>query len=636
MNPLRSRGVWLSLLILTSSASLQAEPRPISLDVDAREAPRRLFHAHLSIPASPGPLTLVYPKWIPGEHMPSGPIADLAGLKITAGGKSVAWKRDPEEMFAFHLDVPAGADAVDVSLDYLSPVEGGSFSAGPTATAQLAVVSWNTLALSPQGKGSDDLTFKASLRLPQGWKFGTALPVAAETADRIDFALVSFTTLVDSPVLAGAHFKTVELPGDAIPHRVHVSADSDAALAASPALVDGWKRLVAETGALFRARHYRSYSFLLTLSDHAAHFGLEHHESSDDRVPERALVDDDARRLFAGLLPHEMTHSWNGKYRRPAGLQPGSFEKPMQGDLLWVYEGLTEYLGQILTARSGLLTPEEYRESLALTAAAMQAQGGRAWRPLVDTGVAAQNLYGARPGWSALRRSVDFYAESELLWLEADAVIRRETKGAKSLDDFCRLFHGGENTPPKVVPYALEDVIAGLNAIAPHEWRAFWHERVDVPGTDPLGGVVASGWKLVFTDTIPQMQKSAEERNKVVDVQHSLGFVVQEDGTIPDVLPDSPAFKAGLGAGMKLVAANGRKFSRETLRDSIRETKAARGIDLLVANGEFYATHYLDYDGGERYPHLEMDAGKPDLLTSIIRPLAQPPSPPKPPAKPKP
>jgi predicted metalloprotease with PDZ domain len=623
------RAMFFSFLAFVAPKLICAETRPITLDVDAREAPRRLFHGHLSIPASPGPLTLVYPKWIPGEHMPSGPIADLAGLKVTAGGKSVPWKRDPEEMFAFHLDVPAGADAVDVSLDYLSPVEGGAFSAGPTSTAELAVVSWNTLALTPQGKSSDDLTFKASLQLPAGWKFGTPLPVASQSAERIDFVPVSFTTLVDSPVLAGAHFKTVELSGDALPHRIYIGADSEAALVVSPALADGWNRLVAETGALFRARHYRSYSFLLTLSDHTAHFGLEHHEASDDRVPERSLVDDDARRLLAGLLPHEMTHSWNGKYRRPAGLQPGSFEKPMHGELLWVYEGLTEYLGQILTARSGLLTPDEYRESLALTAAAMQAQGGREWRPLVDTAVAAQDLYGSRPDWAALRRGVDFYPESELLWLEADAVIRRETKGAKSLDDFCRLFHGGEGGAPKVVPYTFDDVVAGLNAVAPYDWRGFWRDRVEAPATNPLGGVAAGGWKLVFTDKIPQMQQSMEVRQKIVDVRFSLGFTVAEDGRIPDVLPDSPAFRAGVGPGMKLVAANGRKFSPETLRDAIRETKTAKGIDLLVENGEFFKTYHLEYDGGERYPHLEADGGKPDLLTSIIRPLTQPPSPPK-------
>jgi predicted metalloprotease with PDZ domain len=611
------------LSCLVSAAPLLAQPaRPITLEVDAREAPRRLFHARLSIPAAPGPLTLVYPKWIPGEHMPSGPVADLSGLKITAAGRAVPWKRDGEEMFAFHVEVPAGADAVEVSLDYLSPVEGGAFSAGPTATAQLAVVSWNTLALSPQGKSSDDLTFKASLRLPEGWRFGTALPIAGESPDRIDFAPVSFTTLVDSPVLAGAHFRTIELPGDPLPHRVHIGADSEAALQAPPDLVEGWKRLVAETGALFRARHYRSYSFLLTLSDHAAHFGLEHHESSDDRVAERSLVDDDARRILAGLLPHEMTHSWNGKYRRPAGLQPGSFEKPMHGELLWVYEGLTEYLGQVLTARSGLLTPEEYRESLALTAASMQAQGGRAWRPLVDTAIAAQELYTSRPDWGASRRGVDFYEESELLWLEADAVIRRETKGARSLDDFCRLFHGGETGAPRVVPYTFDDVVAALSAVAPHDWRGFWRDRVDVSGTNPLGGLGASGWRLVFTDAIPQMQKSVEERKKIVDVRFSLGFVVGEDGTIPDVIPDSPAFKAGLGPGMKLVATNGRRFSRETLRDAIREAKSGHGIDLLVENGEFFKTYHADYDGGERYPHLVAEGGKADLLTAIIRPLA--------------
>ena len=607
-------------VLAVSAAAAAVPPKSIALEVDARDAARRIFHARLTIPAAAGPLTLVYPKWIPGEHGPTGPIADLAGLKITASGKPLAWRRDSVEMYAFHVDVPAGTDAIEASLDYLSPADAGQFSAGPSATTQLAVVSWNTVLLQPQGKQSDELTYSATLVLPSGWKYGTALPIAKATGERVEFAPASLTTLVDSPVLCGAHLRTLELSDGSPPHRIHIAADSEAALAAPKGVVAAWKKLVAETGVLFGARHYRAYSFLLTLSDHTAHFGLEHHESSDNRVPERSLIDDDARRSAAGLLSHEMTHSWNGKYRRPAALMPGSFETPMQGDLLWVYEGLTEYLGQILAARSGLLTQEEYRESLALTAATMDAQAGRSWRPTLDTAVGAQFLYGTRPDWEAWRRNVDFYPEGELLWLDVDAVIRRETKGAKSLDDFCRAFHGGESGPPKVVSYTLADVVAALNKVAPYDWAGFLHDRVDViHERADFAGIEGGGWKLVYTDALPQMVKSREARDKLVDARFSLGFAVKETGEIPDVLPASPAGKAGVPPGVKLVAVNGRRFSKEVLGDAIAASKT-QPIELLIENGEFFSTFRLDYAGGPRHPHLVRDEAKPDVLTAIVAP----------------
>ncbi len=618
---LRSFLVLPAFLLLTGA--LGAEPmRSITIQVDARDAPRRIFHARLSIPASPGPLTLVYPKWIPGEHGPVGPIADLSGLEFQAAGKDLPWRRDPVDMYAFHLDVPSGADRVDVRLDYLSPVDTGRFSSGPTATPELAVLSWNTLLLQPQGKGTDDLTYAASLHLPEGWKFGTALTTAKEAAGEITFEPVSLTTLVDSPVLAGAHFRTIELSPGPIPHRICIAADAEADLAAPPELVAHWKNLVAETGALFGARHYRSYTFLLTLSDHTAHFGLEHHESSDDRVAERSLVDGDDRLLAAGLLPHEMVHSWNGKYRRPAGLEPGSFERPMKDRLLWVYEGLTEYLGEVLAARSGLLSPEEYREAVAAKGSEMAHRAGRVWRPLIDTAVDAQDLYEARPEWRSLRRGTDFYAEGELLWLEADTVIRRETGGAKSLDDFCRLFHGGKDGAPAVVPYELDDLLAALNAVAPYDWKAFWNERLEGKATDPLAGVRAAGWSLGVTDVEPPMVKAREERRKMIDASDSLGFDVEKaDGLIPDVVGGSPAFKAGVAPGMRLVAVNGRKLSKESLKDGILETKTRRSVDLLLENAGFYSTITINYDGGLRYPRLEREGAAPDLLSRILQPL---------------
>jgi predicted metalloprotease with PDZ domain len=615
------------VVLLVGSARLPAQQALITLEVDASEAPRKIFHSHLSLPASPGPLTLAYPKWIPGEHGPTGPIADLVALKFSAAGKPLPWRRDSADMYLFHLDVPAGTSSIEASLDYLSPAEAGGFSSGSSATARLTLLSWNQVLLYPAGGKADEIHFAATLKLPAGWKYATALDVEKESSDGVRFAPVSLTTLVDSPVLAGAHLKAVTLETGPPAHRLDIAADSDAALEISTALTAQYRSLVAETRALFGARHYRHYDFLLTLSDHTAHFGLEHHESSDDRVDERSLIDDDRRKIMAGLLPHEMTHSWNGKYRRPADLAIGSFQEPMHGDLLWVYEGLTEYLGQILAARSGLLTTEQYREELALTAAEMDHQEGRQWRPLQDTAVAAQILYGARSDGYSWRRGVDFYPESELLWLEADTVIRARTKGTRSLDDFCRAFHGGQSGPPRVVPYSFDDIVTGLNAVAPYDWRGFWTSRLEKTGRGaPLGGIGAGGWKLTYNETIPEMQKAAEGVRRFTDVRYAIGFSVGEDGRISDVLPGSPAAAAGVAPGMRLVAVNGRRWSREGLREAIKATKTGHPIELLVENAEFFQSCRLDYSGGEKYPHLERDASRPDLLSEIIRPAASTPA----------
>ncbi len=611
-----------SFLLLSAASLRAADNRPVMLEVDAREAPRRIFHAKLTIPAAPGPLTLAYPKWIPGEHGPTGPIADLVGLRFSADRKPIPWKRDPADMYLLRVEVPSGAESVEAALDYVSPAETGGFSSGASATSNLTLISWNQLLLYPADRKPDEIPFAASLRLPEGWKWAGALDAAGQSPEGIRFAPVPLTTLVDSPVLTGAYFRAVPLTREPPVHRLDIAADSEAALEISPELEARYRSLVAETGALFGARHYRHYDFLLTLSDHTAHFGLEHHESSDDRVDERSLVEADRRKLMADLLPHEMTHSWNGKYRRPADLAIGSFQEPMHGDLLWVYEGLTEYLGQVLAARSGLQTPEQYREDLALTAAEMDHQKGRAWRPLQDTAVAAQILFGARSDWAAWRRGVDFYPESELLWLEADAIIRRESRGRKSLDDFCRLFHGGESGAPKVVPYTFDDVAAALNQVLPRDWKSFWRTRLDSTGPNaPLAGLAEGGWKLVYTEEIPDLLRAAEDTHKVTDVRYSIGISVREDGAIPDVVPESPAAAAGVGPGMRLVAVNGRRWNPAVLRDAIKRS-TSRAVELLVENGEFLKTYRLDYAGPERYPHLERDNARPDLLSSIIRPLA--------------
>ena len=599
---------------------------PSVLRVDAREVSQRILHATLHMPARPGPLTLVYPKWIPGEHGPTGPIADLTGLKMSAAGKAVTWRRDPEDNYAINLEVPPGAEALDVTLDFLLASDPNGFSSAASSSANLAAISWNTVLLYPKGAAANSIYYTAHLRLPDGWKFATALSRTGESAGELEFAPVTLETLIDSPLVAGKYVRVFDLsPGAATPQRLDVIADSAAALEMTTEDQARFAELAAQANALFGAHHYRHYDFLLTLSDEVAHFGLEHHESSDDRVGERMLIDPDLRKTAASLLPHEMVHSWNGKYRRPAGLATPDYQQPMKTELLWVYEGLTEYLGEILTARSGLWNPTNYTENLALEAAMLENRRGRDWRPLVDTTDAAHLLYSSREEGSSWRRSVDFYPEGNLIWLEADVKIRQLTNGKHSLDDFCQHFFGGENTPPRVAPYTLDDVIAALNAVAPFDWRGFFQQRVyAVNSHAPLGGIENGGWRLVYRDTESDLLKTEETKHKTTDLAYSLGLTVNEEGEIEDVIPDSPANRAGVGPGMKLVAVNNRRWKPELLRTAIKEAKDSTApIELLVENGDVFKTCAVNYHGGERYPDLERDTAEPDLLAEIIKPRAK-------------
>jgi len=618
-------GLVASAWSLLAAGAALGQNAPIKLDVDATDAARKVLHARLQMPAQPGKLTLLYPKWLPGDHAPTGPITDLVGLKMTAAGKPVEWRRDPEDMYAFVVELPAGADSLEVALDYLSPPSAdGSSSEVASATAQLADISWNDVLLYPKGPKVSELQYAATLRLPEGWQFGTALVPASRAGGVIQFEPASLETLVDSPVVTGAHFRTVDLsPGGKPPHFLHIVADSAAALELKPEDNRHLSHLVAETGALFGARHYRAYHFLLTLSDHVAHFGLEHHESSDNRQGEKYLIDADLLKLKAGFLPHEMVHSWNGKYRRPAGLATPDFQQPMNGELLWVYEGLTEYLSEVLAARCGLWTNEDFRQRLALDAARLDRQPGRAWRPLADTTVAAQLLYDARKEGNAWRRGVDFYQEGALIWLEADVLIRRQSQGRRSLDDFCQRFYGGPSGPPRVVPYTFDDVVAALNEIAPHDWRQFFQTRVyDIAPRAPLGGIEGAGWRLVYSNTVPDLLKSAESDQKLTDLRFSLGLTIKEDGAVQDVIPGSLADQAGVGAVMKLVAVNGRHWTPDRLRTAVKAaTTNTAPIELLVENEDYFKSCKLDYHDGEKYPRLERDSTKPDLLTEILKPL---------------
>ncbi len=619
----------LSIVIgaLLAAVALAQDSSTTRVWVDLTDAPQRILHAHLIMPVKPGPMTLLYPEWIPGEHGPTGPVIDMVGLKITANGQPVPWRRDSVNMYAYRITVPAGVSTIDVAFDQIQPPDTAGFSSGASTTTELAVLNWNQVLLYPEGVPSDQLRYQANLRVPNSWRYGTALPIAKETGNEIEFQPSGLTTLVDSPVSAGKHYRTVELGTEGtIKHYLHLAGDSDRAIEISPEQVEHYKNLVKEAGALFGTRHYRSYHFLYTLSDHVASFGLEHHESSDDRVGEHGLIDEGSAKRNADLLPHEFVHSWNGKFRRPAGLATPDYSEPMKGDLLWVYEGLTQYLGEILTPRSGLYTPLEFRDHLAMVAAALDHKAGRQWRPLEDTAVAAQLLYNSRDDYADYRRTVDYYDEGTLIWLDTDVMIRKLSNGAKSLNDFCLAFHGGPGGKPELKPYTFDDVVTELNKVQAYDWGKFLRDRLQSTSAHaPLGGIEGSGWKLVYGSTKPDIFSKFEDDRKHFDYSYSIGLIVKDDGTIQDVAYGGPAQKAGITPNDKLIAVNNRQFTSGVLHDAIAKTaSSAEPIEILVKNGEYYSVHKVQYRGGERYPHLERDESKPDVLSKIITPLTKP------------
>ena len=606
----------LLLPVVFQLCAFAALAQNIRMNVDASEAPHNLLRTQLTIQVKPGPLSLFYPKWIPGEHSPTGPLNDMVSLRLTANGKAIPWTRDDVEMFAFHCVVPPGVHELQVTFDDVS-------QPGTTMSARLARVKWNRLLVYQRGLTSDSIQVQASIKLPNGWKFATALPILRERRNEIDFKEVSLTELVDSPLIAGANFRKVTLETTPLLHEMDIVADSPEALGVKPETLAGWQNLVKEANALFGGRHYRDYHFLLTLSDVGGSEGLEHHESSEDGVGEKALSDTAQLIDLGDLLGHEYTHSWNGKYRRPADLTTPDFEQPMHGDLLWVYEGLTEYLGKVLAARSGLWSPDNFHEAVAAVAAEMENQSGRNWRPLVDTAAAVQFTYSSPRAWMNARRRVDYYFEGLLLWMEADIIIRRQSSGKLSLDDFCHKFHGGQ-TGPVVKTYTFDDIVNTLNQVTPYDWRTFLNQRVNQINVHaPLGGVTGGGWKLIYNQNSNEDVRFAEQQRKFLNLSYSIGAIVNTDGVVLDVNPELPAARSGLAPGMKIVGINGRSWSAETLHDAVAATNQANSsIELRVDNGGFQETYKVAYRGGERYPHLQRDGSGANLLDEIIRPRA--------------
>jgi predicted metalloprotease with PDZ domain len=595
-------------------------PGTITLVVDLTNINDRVLNVQETIPVKPGEIVLLYPEWLPGTHSPSNPIANMAGLVVTANGKRIDWVRDRVNMYAFHIDVPQGATTLEATFQYLAPMD----PKRGRIWARFADVTWNSVLLYPAGYFSRRIVFSPSLRLPQDWKFASALDVKSQDGNLVQFKDTTLNTLIDSPLYAGVNYKRVDISSGP-DNKVYLDlfADKPEQLVMTPEELQYHKNLVIEAQKLFNSHHYDQYDFLFSLSDTVSGKGLEHHQSSEDGASASYFTDWAAGVGGRALLPHEYTHSWNGKFRRPADLWTPNFNVPMQNDLLWVYEGLTDYYGNVLTARSGMRTPEQARDMFAQIAAGFEISPGRTWRPLVDT--TNQPIIGdhfsAPETWPSWQRSYDYYPESDLIWLDADTKIRELSGGKKSLDDFAKLFFGIDNGSYVTRTYTFDDLVAALNTVQPFDWAGFLRARVyDVAPQTPENGFTQGGYRLVYNDNQPDWMKHAD-MSRGASFATSLGFSLKADGSLNDVVWNSVAFKAGITPDMQLQAVNDQKFTVEGLREVILASEKSKApIKLLLKRGDEFRTISLDYHGGLRYPHLEKVEGTPDRLDAILAP----------------
>jgi len=611
--------------LLTVSAF--AQQTPIQITASLVDAPRKLYHSDSEIPVKAGHLTLITPQWIPGDHRPTGPVSDIVGVVFTANGKPLPWRRDDVDMYEFHIDVPPGVTTLHAHLDCIVTSR---------VSNKMGVLEWEKLMIYPAHTPVRDIPIQPSLIVPAGWGVGTALqptgngswPVPAAGATT-RFAATNVEQLQDSPIITGQYFHEFALAPDVSPkHYIDVASDFPQDSNLKPELLDRISNLVREAGAAYASHHYDEYHFLLTLSDVAGGEGLEHGQSSDNGVEEKGFAMPSLELGNADLLSHEFTHSWNGKYRRPVGLYQPDFATAQQGALLWVYEGMTQYLGNVLAARSGLKTQAQYRDLLAMSAASLQYRRGRDWRDTEDTAVAASILRGGNPAWSNYRRGQDYYQEGELVWLDADTLIRQKTSNQKSLTDFLHIFLGkGGDTGPLIVTYSFDELVSDLNQVLPYDWATFLRDRVyRIDPQADFDGIERGGYKVVFTDqpnpSARMFSHGEGRRYGGVDCWYSLGLRLTRDGVIADVLWSSPADKAGLAPGQKIMAINGQVFSPEVLKQAIRNSKTATEPIHLILQSDIYVSNAdIDYHGGERYPSLQRVEGTPDLLDDITTPL---------------
>jgi predicted metalloprotease with PDZ domain len=597
-------------------------PGIIRLTVDATDIARHIFNVRENIPVRGGePVTLLYPQWLPGNHSPSGRADKLAGLTIHANGTRLEWTRDTVDIYAFHVSVPTGATSLDLQFEFVSAVAGNEGRV--VMTPDMLNLQWTAVSLYPAGYFARQITVAPSVRLPDGWQLATALESASTDAGLITFKPISFDTLCDSPLYAGRYFKRFDLdPGGAVPVHLDVVADRPELLDAKPDQLEAHRELVRQAYKLFGSHHYDHYDFLFSLSDHMGGIGLEHHQSSEDGTVPDYFTGWDKNADTRNLLPHEFTHSWNGKFRRPADLWTANFNVPMRGSLLWVYEGQTQYWGYVLEARAGLLTKQQALDAFAATAAVYDHRIGREWRTLQDTTndpIAAMR----RPlPWLSWERSEDYYSEAELMWLDADSLIRERSGGRKSLDDFARAFFGVKDGSYVSYTYTFEDVVNALNGVEPYDWAKFLRDRLDGHGPGaPLDGIARGGYKLVYTDTPTDYFKGSEARRKVTDLSYSLGMIIGTEGRLTDVLWEGPAFKSGLTVGAQIIAVDGATFDADRLREAIKDAKnGGPAIELLVKNEDHYRTVRVDYHDGLRYPRLQRDPSVPARLDEIVTP----------------
>jgi predicted metalloprotease with PDZ domain len=594
----------------------------IALKVDLTDLDRKIFNVHESIPVEPGPLTLLYPEWLPGNHAPRGPIDGLAGLIISTGGHPVEWVRDPVNVYAFHLQVPAGAKQLELEFEYASPLVRDQ--GRTTVTPDMLGLQWNAVVLYPAGFKATRISIAPAITLPEGWEFAGALDVDTRRGANVRFKQTSLETLVDSPLFAGRYFRRLDLdPGAKNPVHLNVFADNAETLEVRPQQLAAHHKLVLETYAMLGPPHFDRYEFLLAVSDHFGDIGLEHHRSSENRRPPNYFIEWDKVGAGRDLLPHEFSHSWNGKFRRPAGLATPDFNVPMHNSLLWVYEGLTNYMGSVLAARSGLWSEDFGRQSWASLAANMDRnRQGRAWRDLVDT--TEQPLITARRplSWLSWQRTEDYYTEGELLWLDIDTRVRELTRDRKSLDDFAKAFFQVP-AASEVSTYTFADVVQALKAVAPFDWEKYLNERLygHGPGA-PLEGLARGGWKLVFTENPSEYVRSLEDQRKAVDFTYSLGFAVSSiTGTLTEVRWGGPAYEAGLTMGTALIAVNGREYRAERLKSAVQLAKLNKQpIELIVKNFDRYEVVRLAYYEGLKYPVLQRVERTVDRLSAILKP----------------
>ena len=614
---------------LASFAALADVPAPqdvpyqgtLKISVDATDVAHRIFRVHEVVPAQPGPLTLLYPQWLPGNHSPTGPIDKLAGLLVRANGKVLPWQRDTLNVYAFHVEVPQGASSVEVEFQFLSPQS--THEGRVVMTPEMLNLQWNANTLYPAGYYSRRIMTEASVKFPAGWQFGSALEVASHDGDTVNFKPITYNDLVDSPIYAGKYFKRVDLdPGAKTPVHMDIVADAPKYLEITPAQLKAHQNLVQQMYKMYGAHHYDHYDFLFSLSDKMSGNGLEHHRSSEDGVGTNYFTEWDKNAVLRDLLPHEFNHSWDGKYRRPADLWTPNFNVAMQDSLLWVYEGQTQFWGYVMAARSGLWTEDQARDMLAFVAATYDRgrPGLASWRNIQDTTNDPIIAQRAPLPYRNYQGSEDYYSAGQMIWLDVDAKLRDLSKGRHSIDDFGRAFFGMDDGSFVTNTYTFDDVVKTLNNIEPFDWASYLRSRLD--GHGPLiGGVEGHGWKLVYTDQPSPAVKAVEARRHFADLTYSLGLSVGKDGAIGDVLWDGPAFKAGISPSMTVIAVNGHDYDADALKDAV--TAAAKdnnqSIELLVKDFDQYKTIRVDYHGGLKYPHLERDKSKPDTLADLLK-----------------